>query len=275
MSARGRHQLAVGGIRDSGFVLEDSKVSMMVKLIEQAEGDPEKVFSFKKDYLNACNNLKVIKMIREFGDSDPEGFCMTDHIFLLNNKMKRKRMRLMITNRSIFIFRANKSWGIVRRYSLQDLMQIVVSAKNFTLTAFKFHQGFDMLMDSYRRIDIVLYLAQRMKKAGIPIFKIVYLRNFYLKREKKADKQDLALKEKQLQRLNTALAETGKEQMAILQETFRNALHSGYLRIKEKKTFLFGSNNTEYFMILTNLGILYFKSFGKIKPQGFIPILGS
>lgn len=63
--------------------------------------------------------------------------------------------------------------------------------------------------------------------------------------------------------------------MAILQETFRNAVHSGYLRIKEKKAFLFGSNNTEYFMILTNLGILYFKSFGKIKPHGFIPILGS
>jgi len=198
MSARGKNQLAVGGMRDSGFVLEERKVSLMVKMIQEAEGDPEKIFSFKKDYLNACNNLKVIKQIREFGDSDPEGFCMTDHVFLLNNKMKRKRMRLMITNRSIFIFKSNNSWKIIRRYSLQDLKQIVVSAKNFTLTAFKFNQGFDMLMDSYRRIDIVLYLAQRMKKANIPIFKIVYLRNFKLKMEKKVEKKDLVNKEKQI-----------------------------------------------------------------------------
>ena len=42
MSVRGKNQLAVGGFRDSGFVLEDSKVSMMVKLIQEAEGDPEK-----------------------------------------------------------------------------------------------------------------------------------------------------------------------------------------------------------------------------------------
>ena len=177
-------------------MFEDRKVTMMVKMIQEAEGDPEKVFSFKKDYLNACNNIKVIRMIGEFGDSDPEGFCMTDHVFLLNNKLKRKKIKLMVTNRSIFIFNPNHSWKIVRRYNLQDLKQVIVSAKNFTLTAFKFEKGFDMLVESYRRIDIVLYLAQRMKKAGIPIFRIVYLRDFNLKKELKADKKDLLVREK-------------------------------------------------------------------------------
>ena len=91
-------------------------------------------------------------------------------------------MKIMITNRSLFLFKGVRSWKIMRRYSLDDLKQVIVSAKNFTQTAFKFEHGYDLLMDSYRRIDIVLYLAQRMKKANIPLFKIVYLRSFKLKK---------------------------------------------------------------------------------------------
>jgi len=53
---------------------------------------------------------------------DPEGFCMTDHVFVFNNKMERKRMKIMISNRSIFLFKGKpKEWKITRRYSLDDL----------------------------------------------------------------------------------------------------------------------------------------------------------
>jgi len=93
---------------------------------------------------------------------------------------------------------------------------VVVSAKNFTLTAFKFERGYDMLMDSYRRIDIVLYLAQRMKKAGIPLFKIVYLRSFKLRKRKKKAKKEKGLKDKNNKKLNLALAESSKTNVMIL-----------------------------------------------------------
>lgn len=170
----------------------------------------------------------------------------------------------MITNRSIFLFRGKaREWKIMRRYSLDDLKQVVVSAQNFTLTAFKFQRGYDMLLDSYRRIDIILYLAQRMKKADIPLFKIIYLRSFNLKKRKKQSKKSKQVKKKNSEKLSLALAESSKTKVQILQETFRNAIHSGYLKLKEKKKIqIFGSNNVEYFMILTSLGILYFKSFG-------------
>ena len=273
---RGKMNLGVVEGRDSGIMVDQGKVTMLVKWLQDSEQDTTIPFSFWKDYLNVSNNQKVINILHKYGDQNPEGFCMTDHIFVFNNKMERKRMRILITNRSIFLFKSGKDWKIVRRYSLDDLKQVVVSAKNFTLTALKFEKGYDLLVDSYRRIDIVLYLAQRMKKAGIPLFKIVYLRNFNIRKRPINEKKKDELKKETQKKLDISLAETGKTNVVILQETFRNAIHSGYLRIKEKKALkMFGSNNVEYFMILTNLGILFFKSFGNIKPQGFIPVLGS
>ena len=212
---------------------------------------PMEEFSFRKDYLNASNNYKLLETIQEYGDGDPEGFCLTDHVYVFNNKMERKRMKLLITIEAIYLFKGKKAWKPVRRYDLCDLERVIISAKNFTLTVFSFRKGYDILLDSYRRIDIILYIAQRMKKAKLNLFKIVYLRNFKMrKREKSSKDKDYDL----------SLIESSKSELPILQETFRNARRAGYMKLRKKK--LFGKSFTEYFFILSNLGLIYFKSFG-------------
>lgn len=218
---------------------------------------PEIEFSFRKDYLNTSNNYRVLDMIQEYGDIDPVGFCFSDHVYVFNNKMKRKRMKILITSRCIFLFEGKnfKKWKVVRKYDLSDLKKVMISAKNYTLTAFMFEKGYDLLLDSYRRIDIVLYLAQRMKKAKLTLFNIIYLKSFKMRNRKKGDKSDVNLK-----KINLDMAESKKSKMPVLQETLRNCKRSGYLKFKVKK--LFGHSFTEYFFILSNLGLIYFKTFG-------------
>jgi len=207
-------------------------------------------FSFRKDYLNASNNYKLLNTIQDYGDVDPEGYCLTDHVYVFNNKMQRKRMKLLITNQAIFLFKGKKDWKPVRRYDIRDLEKVIISAKNFTLSVFSFKKGYDILLDSYRRIDIILYIAHRMKKAKMDIFKIVYLRNFKMRKRDKNDKKEYDL----------SFVESSKSKLPVLQETFRNARRSGFMKLKVKK--IFGKSFTEYFFILSNLGLIYFKSFG-------------
>lgn len=220
---------------------------------------PEIEFSFRKDYLNVSNNYRVLDLIQEHGDIDPEGFCFSDHVYVFNNKMRRKRMKILVTSRCIFLFQSKnfKSWKVRRKYNLNDLKKVMISAKNYTLTAFMFEKGYDLLMDSYRRIDIVLYLAQRMKKAKLKLFRIVYLKSFKMrKREKGQNKNSSGA----LNPLNLDIAMNKKSKLPVLQETLRNCKRAGYLKFKVKK--MFSRSFSEYFFILSNLGLIYFKTFG-------------
>ena len=58
-----------------------------------------------------------------------------------------------------------------------------------------------------------------------------------------------------------------------LQDTYRNAFRSGFLKKLNKSWFV--NEFKEYFFILTNVGIIYFRKMTEIVPYGFIPILGA
>lgn len=219
---------------------------------------PNKIeFSFRKDYLNTSNNYRVLDLIQEYGDIDPEGFCLSDHVYVFNNKMRRRRMKILITSKCIFLFQSKnyKNWKVKRKYELSDLKKVMISAKNYTLTAFMFEKGYDLLLDSYRRIDIVLYLAQRIKKAQLKLFTIVYLKSFKMRKRDKSKPIGDDLKVMHLD-----VAESKKSKLPVLQETLRNCKRAGYLRLRVKK--LFKSSFSEFFFIMSNLGLIYFKSFG-------------
>ena len=211
---------------------------------------PQNDFSFCKDYLNACNNYRIINILEECGDPDPQGYCYTDHIYCFSNKMKRKRMKVMITSDSIYIFKGKKKWVLLRKYELRSLKKVVVSSKDFTLAALIFGKGYDLLIDSYRRVDIILYVAERMKQMGCQLFKIIYLRRFKMRKRKKDDPNDLSI----------PFHEKNQKKMPIMQEVFRNSRRSGYLKLKVRR--LFGQNYLEFFFVLSNLGLIYFKSYG-------------
>lgn len=205
--------------------------------------------SLKKDYLNLSNNILLEETLTRFGDKDIGGKCFSDHIYVFGNKMKRKRMKILVSTNGIYLFtsKRNNKIKLERRYPLKNLTQVTITSKNYTLTLFSFTSGYDLLVDSYRRLDIILYIAQVVKKAGHELFKLTYLQSFKLK---KRDREEVKIDYKK----------NFKSQLPILQETFRNTARCGYLKIRKRR--LFGHHFPEYFFILSNVGIVYFKNYG-------------
>jgi hypothetical protein len=46
-------------------------------------------FSLKKDYLNISNDLSIIELLIDQGDTDPHGTCLSDDISIFDTKMDR------------------------------------------------------------------------------------------------------------------------------------------------------------------------------------------
>lgn len=243
-------------------------------------------FSSNKDYLNICGNFKVIESLIEYGDEDPTGECLSDDIYVFSSSLKRKRRRLVITKKSLFMFSSfnNKdgTWKLLRRYPLKHLRQVVISSKNFTMAAFIFIKGPDFMIDSLRRIDIVIYLSQMIKKSEMDMFRILYLKSFDLKsglnNEIMGNKLSSNLESKHSKSKAkgkmtpsdadadiTIVGDQGADKkIPILQETFRNVKISGFLKLRKIRKGWFSTKKVfkEYFFILTNVGIVYFKHYG-------------
>lgn len=81
-----------------------------------------------------------------------------------------------------------------------------------------------------------------------PDFKLIYLKNFILR---KRNREEIQINYK----------ENMKGELKILQETFRNSKRSGYLHLRKKGTF-FGYTWSSYFFMASNIGLVYFKTFG-------------
>lgn len=202
--------------------------------------------------------------------------------------MKRKRRRLVVTEKSLFMFsmtnKSDGSWKMLRRYPLRDLRQVVISSKNYTLAAFVFIKGPDFLIDSCRRIDIVIYIAQMMKRANLKLFRILYLKSFNMQsnfnddilgkqlsssfHESQSRKSNGSRDDKRNTGIHSDLATIGDDdcdrKLPILQETFRNAKMSGFLKLRKvtKRWFSVKKTFKEFFFILTNVGLVYFKKYG-------------
>lgn len=209
-------------------------------------------FSLYRDYLNMGGEVEMEKALSKFGDKDIDGCCFSDYIWVFDNKMRRKRKRILVTGQFIYIFSTSKKWKLDRNYPLANLTQVAISAKNYTLMLLSFTQNFDLLVDSYRRLDIILYIVQRMRftreSEKHPEFKLIYLKNFRLR---KRNREEVEINYK----------EGMKGELKILQETFRNSKRSGYLKLRKKRA-LFGFNWSSYFFMASNIGLVYFKTFG-------------
>jgi len=205
-------------------------------------------FSLYKDYLNISFDKRISDMLISEGEDSLNGQCLSDFVYVMGNGSKRIKKKIIITSERLFIVNCNKKSKLDRVYALEELSEVIVSAKNYSLCAFMFKEGLPLLIDSYRRLDIIMYTAILMKNLNSSAFKVVFLKKFIFKQK---NKPEVILK----------YPELGKSiQIAMLQETLRNSRRSGYLKLRRKG--LFGSYYTEFFFILSNIGLLYFKSFG-------------
>ena len=211
-------------------------------LIDAQDSD----FTYNKDYLSLANNARVKKQLLKYGETLDDNNFMSESIFVYNQKLKKRRVAIIVTKTTIFVFRG-KRFKLIRRSLLEDLDRVSISSKNCTLIALHFIKGYDMMIETYRRVDLILYTAMQMKKSKIPLFKLSYRKMFKLKSKKKISAK--------LDAKNNV-----KAALPQLQEVFRNSKKMGFMKLQ--KIGFFVNSYREYFFILTNLGLVYYKNYG-------------
>lgn len=224
-------------------------------------------FTKKKDFVNVHDKNLVREELMKNGDTKFDGDCMSDFIFLYDKKLKKKRLTLVVTENHIYVF-DYRNWKLVFMNELQNLSAVSIASKNCTLLSMHFVSGGDLMLESYRRIDIILYCARNLKEANLNLFRLKIRKNFKGSSSKADD--DAPMKDiptKDIERAKKSI------EAGFLQETIRNSKKSGYLRLMKKGLFG-GSSFSEHFFVLSDLGLVCFKRFGDKKPVGFMPVLG-
>lgn len=235
-----------------------------------------KQFPKKKDFLNCAERTVVTQTLQKYSDKIDNSECFSDFVFLYDKKMKKRRVAILITVRHIYLMEL-KGWKLMYVSELRSLRAVSIASKNCVLFALHFTSGSDLLLENYRRIDLVLYCSRILKEADLPLPKLQIRKKF----SSTPDGRDTEDKEKTAGPKTMLSGIAGKDlekaqktaNQNPLQETIRNSRKAGYLR-SYKKSFLGSVTFNESFFVLSDLGLVSFKKFGDKKATGFYPILG-
>ena len=262
-------------------------------------------FSLKKDYLNISNDLSIIELLIDQGDTDPHGTCLSDDISIFDTKMDRQRVQIIITKLGIYLFgkmtkfetekmkkqlksQIFTNWKLIHHYKLKNLEQVIISSENYTLAAFVFNDQDEFLIDSCRKTEIIAYVAHMMKFQADNKFKIMFLNSFNIPQPDLTTPKTIKEKKiklggkggmpsisqsfigfensfgnKKAKKNQQSLSVVNRSRSIIFQEIIRNSKLTGYLKLKQIiKRVIFKDQVvfSEFFFVLTNLGLLYFKN---------------
>jgi len=228
-----------------------------------AFGKVRRDIDLKQDYVNMSTVSYVRKELERLGDTtlQPQ-ICYSDSIFVFDKNFNKNRCIIVITPHSISFFSVKKS-KLIKFYLLKSLKGITISAENFTLSVFHFEKQADLLLESYRRLEMISYANQMLHLNKLPKFDLTVRKRFVIKSGLNLQ----VLKNIEVTDPNFKIT------LPFMQDTIRNSKKSGYL--SRLKNNWYGTTSTEYFCILSNIGILSFKKYGDRKPTGFQPILGA
>lgn len=230
--------------------VRDSRVSHMIGAFGGASANrPE--FNNMQDYLGMSQVDFVVQELQRLGDTTLEpNKCYSDSVFLFNKAFKKARFIILITPHSISFFNTKKN-KLGRLCLLKNLKGITISSENFTLFVLQFDKQADILVESYRRLELISYINNMFHESKLPKFDLVVRKKFIIKSEANQQVPDkVEISDPKL-----------KLSMPYLQDTIRNSRKSGYLN-KLKKNWLGGYSASEHFCILCNVGIIYFKKYG-------------
>lgn len=223
-------------------------------------------FDYKKDFLNVAKNKKVVEDMKKGKEPAISAACLSDAIHLFNSKLAKCRSCIVVTRGKIFLYDMS-SWRRLSAHAIRTLQGISISLANPAVFCFHFEQGHNVIVESYRRIDIVVYCAQLMKELKLPLFQLKFKRSIEPRKSTKG-KTDPIYKEEKSKSKSKSLNED-----QLLLDTVRNSKKTGFLKLLTKG--LFGSHSREYFLLLSNIGLVFFTRYGQRRSHGFIPILGA
>lgn len=239
--------------RNSLSVMKDSlkfRDSRVSSLLLAMGGYEKSKFDIRQDYMSMSSNSKVVEELNKLGDEIETSQCYSDTVFLFDKNFKKSRFIIVVTKSSISFFNLKKT-RLLKLYQMKSLKGITISANNYTLSVLHFSNQADLLLESYRRLELVLYVNHVFKLTHLNKFEIVVRKRFIIK----SDPKQQVPEKIELTDPNLPI------NMSSLQDTIRNARKAGYLE-KQRKHWFMGTTQQEYFCMLCNIGLLLFKKYG-------------
>lgn len=243
MNRESIQRLTVG----SSLRVSNSRISNLLMAIGNYANGTN--FDIKQDYMNMSVDDKAVAELARLGDEIESHKCYSDTVFLFNKAFKKSRFIVVVTKYAISFFNLRKN-KLMKLYLLKSLKGITISATNYTLCVFHFENQADLLLESYRRLEVISYINHMFKVTELPKFDLTVRKRFVLKSDvKKSAPERIEVSDPNL-----------KINLSFLQDAVRNSRKSGYLTKVTKHWY--GVAPTEYFCMLSNIGLVCFKKYG-------------
>ena len=216
-----------------------------------------RVISNFYDFKYIANNHKIKKILSQNKDKYFPFLSADVNIIFNKNKNKKQKVILIISSNNIYVINSNDKMEIIYKISHKKIKYIVTAEKNFNLLYLGFNDGIQVIIETYQRIEILIFLKSIILNNKEAYNKIKYSSsdNFLFKKKNEEE-----------------IIHTKKNKIFNLTPNLENAQKAGVL-FKYQENFFTGSF-TKKFVVLCSIGLIYYDDIEK-QPKGIIPIIGT
>ena len=202
------------------------------------------------DFKYLYKNIYIKKLFDQNNDKlNPMKF-LSDEIYIIsNNYQKKQKGILSISDSFIYLLKANSKMSCINKISNKLLNSISISSRNCNLIIFNYEKNSDIVIETYRRIEILKFIKDILNLQKV---KINIIHNYSKKKQGEV--------------------ESKIAKIITYSPNYENTQKFGTL-YKYQENF-FGAKFQERFVVLCCLGLMYFDEYEKI-PKVIIPIIGT
>ena len=221
--------------------------------IEDMEINEKEILNTSFDMISLRKKSEILKLLELSDDNSNSYEMFSDFVQHIEKKNKKTKRVLFITCNYIYILKV-ESIEVLYKFKRVNLKKFTISNRNCNMIAFHFSKGNDLVIEIFRRLELLYYFRNlyKSRKFGKLAFKY-------------SDEFNVKLNDKYITISISPSADT-------IAQNFQNAIKLDYLY--KMTAGLFSYNFTEKFVVLTGVGLLYFDNPNK-PPKNLIPIIGS
>lgn len=203
----------------------------------------------EKDFQGLRGQVQIERLLEGFVDDQPASETLSDLILIYENNAKKNEKLLLLTAKWIYLLELD--FHLIKAFPVISLVSLKFPEKHAGLFCIQIENGQELIIESYRRFDVSVFLIAACKKAGMPP---LLIKNY---------DQDLFANPNSSIYIDLASGERAPEAQPML----KMSPCIGWLFFYET-SFLGRQKWTRFFCVLSSLGLLAFEN-DKVEPVYF------
>ena len=250
-------------ISGSSYNINNFTFGSPIHFVKQKENQINIYSSFNRainnfyDFKYIANNHKVKKILSQANDINFPFLSADVNIIFNKNKNKKQKVILIISSNNIYVINSSDEMEIIYKANLTKIKSIVTAEKNFNLLYLNFNDEKQIIIETYQRIEILIFLKSIILKNKEIYDKIKYYSS-----------NDFVFKKKN----EEEIFHTKKNKLFKLTPNLENAQKVGVLFMYQEN--FFRGSFTKKLVILSSIGLIYYDDIEK-QPKEIIPIIGT